>query len=182
MPNPTFKKIATIEVGAGGSASISFTSIPATYTDLVIKFSLRSTSSTGNYDPLIYRLNSSASGYTAKDIGGDGSTAGSGSNTTMASAAAGWTAGRALDRGIDNGAMTASTFSSGEFYIPNYAGSNNKSLSLDAVEENNATFAASEMAAPLWSNTAAITQIDLALYYDSFTQYSTATLYGISNS
>jgi hypothetical protein len=33
----TYEAIATVEVGSGGAANIEFTSIPATYTDLVIK-------------------------------------------------------------------------------------------------------------------------------------------------
>ena len=178
----TFTQIGSaVTVGAGGATSISFTSIPATYTDLVIQFSGRSTSSTGSYDPLIYRFNTSASGYSARDVGGNGASAGSGSNTTMTSAGAGWTGGRATDYGICNGSSTSSTFTNGAFYIPNYAGSNQKSSSLDYVNENNSSTAHMELAALLWTGTAAITQIDLALYYGSFAQYSTAYLYGVSN-
>ena len=33
----TYVAIATVTVGSGGAASIDFTSIPATYTDLVVK-------------------------------------------------------------------------------------------------------------------------------------------------
>jgi hypothetical protein len=37
----TYEAIATVEVGSGGAATIEFTSIPATYTDLVVKVSAR---------------------------------------------------------------------------------------------------------------------------------------------
>ena len=37
----TFVKIATVTVGSGGAATIDFSSIPSTYTDLCIKHSLR---------------------------------------------------------------------------------------------------------------------------------------------
>jgi hypothetical protein len=37
----TFIKIASVTVGSGGAASMDFTSIPSTYTDLVIKVSTR---------------------------------------------------------------------------------------------------------------------------------------------
>jgi len=40
MPN-TMTLIASSTVGAGGSTAITFSSIPSTYTDLVIKHSLR---------------------------------------------------------------------------------------------------------------------------------------------
>jgi hypothetical protein len=75
--------------------------------------------------------------------------------------------------------MTASSFSSGEIYIPNYAGSTNKSYSIDSVTEQNATGALAELIAGLWSQTAAITQITLSS--SNFQQYSTAYLYGVSN-
>lgn len=37
----TYKKIATVTVGSGGTTSIQFTNIPNTYTDLVVMASLR---------------------------------------------------------------------------------------------------------------------------------------------
>ena len=37
----TYKAISTVTVGSGGAASITFSSIPATYTDLVLKISGR---------------------------------------------------------------------------------------------------------------------------------------------
>ena len=36
-----FKALSTVTVGAGGAASIDFTSIPSTYTDLQILCSLK---------------------------------------------------------------------------------------------------------------------------------------------
>ena len=84
---------------------------------------------------------------------------------------------------IEGTDSTANTFANGEFYIPNYAGSTNKSVSADGVTENNATAARATLTAGLWSNTAAINQITLLpIAGGTFAQYSTATLYGISNS
>ena len=37
----TFTKIASVSVGSGGAATMSFTSIPSTYTDIVVKLSAR---------------------------------------------------------------------------------------------------------------------------------------------
>jgi hypothetical protein len=37
----TYEAIETVEVGSGGAADIEFTSIPGTYTDLVVKVSAR---------------------------------------------------------------------------------------------------------------------------------------------
>ena len=76
---------------------------------------------------------------------------------------------------------TASTFGNSEFYIPNYTGSTNKSISSDGVSENNATGAYTRLVAGLWSQTSAITSIDLVPDTGDFAQYSTAYLYGVSN-
>ena len=53
----TYKPIATVTVGAGGAASIDFTSIPGTYTDLLVLISARSTRSTDYRDELFIRFN-----------------------------------------------------------------------------------------------------------------------------
>jgi hypothetical protein len=41
MANTYIQIGSTVTVGAGGSTTITFSSIPATYTDLILKFSLR---------------------------------------------------------------------------------------------------------------------------------------------
>jgi hypothetical protein len=66
-----------------------------------------------------------------------------------------------------------------EVYIPNYAGSAYKSISIDAVDENNASSAYSVLTAGLWSNTAAITSLRLTDNNGGYLQYTTAYLYGI---
>jgi hypothetical protein len=75
---------------------------------------------------------------------------------------------------------TASTFGNSEIYIPNYAGSANKSFSSDAVHENNATAANAGLSAGLWSNTAAITSVGLSPDSGNFVANSTFSLYGIA--
>jgi len=165
----TFIKIASVTVGSGGSATMSFTSIPSTYTDLVIKVSARGTQS-ATYATYEIKFNGSTTGYYLRQLYGNGSTVTSDQNSTrLALDAVGSTA-------------TATTFSNNEIYIPNYAGSTNKSVSLDGVTENNATEAWTELYAGLWSNTNAITSITLEMITGTFVQYSTATLYGIKNS
>jgi hypothetical protein len=102
---------------------------------------------------------------------GNGSSASSGNDTNMY-----------ITSSIVPSTSTASTFSNAELYIPNYAGSNNKSSSVDGVSENNATASNMALTANLWSDTAAITSIKLTpAGGGNFVQYSTAYLYGISN-
>lgn len=172
----TFTQIASVTVGAGGASTISFTSIPATYTDLVVKYSLRSTANdSGGSTPIDVRLtfNGSGSGYSERMLYGTGSSAAS---AATSGSYINWAGTQT------NNSQTASTFASNDMYIPNYAGSTNKSVSVDGVQENNATAAASRLTAILWSNTAAITSLQLAPDYGNFAQYSTAVLYGINKS
>jgi len=172
----THKLIQTITVGSGGSASIDFTSIPGTYTDLIIKHSLRSAVSTTLNDCYL-RFNSSTSGYSERMIyNSSGTAAGSASNSAGNIAWAGT---------MPAGTATASIFGNTEIYIPNYASSTIfKSISFDTSGENNsATDWSLMLNAGLWSNNSAITSITLYPANSStFVQYSSASLYGIKNS
>jgi hypothetical protein len=63
--------------------------------------------------------------------------------------------------------------------FPNYTSSNFKSFSADGANEDNTTSIYMGLTAGLWSQTAAITSLTLS--GANFAQYSTFTLYGISN-
>ena len=173
MPT-TYEAIATVTVGSGGAASIDFTSIPATFTDLAIKLSARSNYSNVN-DYASFTINGNTASLSNRFLYATGTTVGSGSYGSPANKIQGT---------IGGATATSSTFGSFEMYIPNYAGSSNKSISVDSVTENNATNQGEFwLSAGLWANTSAITSINIAPYYGTlFAQYSTATLYGIKNS
>ena len=166
----TYQLISSVTVGSGGASSITFSSIPATYTDLIVKISARTNWSDGvNADGINIRPNGSTTNRTAKRLYGSGSAAGSDSNINPIAAS--------------NASSTASTFGNAEIYISNYASSNNKSMSVDGVSETNATTTYAGLAAFLWSNTSAITSLDL--YPENGTllnQHTTFYLYGIKNS
>jgi len=169
----TYVAIATVTVGSSGASTIDFQSIPNTYTDLLLKMSIR-TSQANVYGTITMRLNTSTTSYSSREIVGTGSTAESTSRNVLQN-------GMYILNAVGNSA-TASTFGSHEIYIPNYAGSNNKPVSIDAVSENNNVEAYAALLAGLWSNTSAINQI--TIYPTSaggvtISQYSTATLYGI---
>jgi len=160
--------IASVTVGSGGASTIDFSSIPQTYTHLAIKYSVRFNNASP-YANTVLRLNGSTTSYTMTRLYGDGASASAYTNTDIFDVANGDTS-------------TANSFNNGEFYIPNYAGSNYKSTSGDAVMETNATTAQQLLTAGLWSSTAAITSLSLSWSGGNFKQYSTATLYGIKNS
>lgn len=169
----TYKLISSVTVGAGGAASLSLTSIPADYTDLVFKFSgRRSTSS-----PYNVRLTFNSSGgtaYSGRYLLSDGSSAFSGSASGQPHIELFYSPGTS---------ETSNTFNNTEIYIPNYTGSQNKSLSADMVSENNGTTVVlNGFTAGLWSSSSAITSITMTPESGSFVQYSTAYLYGIKSS
>jgi hypothetical protein len=166
----TFVKIATVTVDSGGAATIDFTSIPGTYTDLVIKISGRTNASSPFYK---LTFNSSTSGYSWRQLYGTGSGIGTQSGSSDS----------AIWFGDANpSTYTATTFANGKICIPNYTSSTNKSVSVDNVNENNATGAAASLTTGLWANSAVITSLSITVFSGSFVQYSTATLYGIKSS
>jgi len=171
----TYTLIASNTVGSGGTSAITFSSIPATYTDLLVKMTARGTdTSTNGWNQGGITFNSSAANYSSTIIVGRGDLA-----------AVSFTGGStALDYifYISNSVTTANTFASTDIYIPNYAGSNYKTVSSDFVEENNAARAIMGLNAGLWSDTAAITSLTLTPSVGTLVQYSTAYLYGIKNS
>ena len=168
----TMTLIQSVTVPSGGSSSIDFTSIPSTYTDLKLVVSARSAYSS-QYNFCALTVNGSATGYSARYVSGNGASATSGT---------GYTDKIRID--TDAASNTSNTFGSTEIYIPNYAGSNNKSFSIDWVyESNSSTNMEMQLLAALWSNSSSITSIKYEnLNSSSFVQYSTAYLYGIRNS
>lgn len=163
--------ISSVTVGAGGIASIDFNSIPQTpYTDLIVVFSGRSTSQNGTlvWADVQFRPNGATTSITAKSFYGLGDANGSTPDGNITGGSA-----------VGNNA-TASTFSNVRIYIPNYAGSTNKSWSVDSATENNGTNAVLVAGADVWANTSAITSISLVTVQGSFAQYSTAYLYGLT--
>ena len=163
MANPTMTLIASNTVGSGGASSVTFSSIPSTYTDLKVVYSAKlNVSSIG----IVISMNGSPS-YSAKVLEGSGSSAYSYNSTTLAGYATynSWVA-----------------FSNGEMYFPNYTSSNYKSVSADSVTENNGSLSVQGLFAGLFSTTSAITSLTFTPDLGSFVQYSTFYLYGISSS
>ena len=170
MAITTNNLISRQTVGSAGAASITFSNIPQTFTDLRLVMSLRNDGTGGGIENTItLSLNGSTSNFTNKILYGDGTSAGSYSNSSYG----GWTA---------ESPATANTFANNEIYIPNYTSANYKSYSFDGVVENNATAGKTSLMAGLWSNTAAITSISITSRSTfNWVQYSTFSLYGISS-
>ena len=167
----TYTKIASAIAGSGGASSFDFTSIPSTYTDLLVRVSARKTTTGGSN--LQLQFNGSTSGYVQRTLIGNGSTAASYNDSSEIGFMY-----------VTISSDTSNTFNSTDIYLPNYAGSTNKSVSIDNVTENNTTTASTVLTAASWSNSAAINRVYLQIANGAgtFAQYSTATLYGIKNS
>ena len=165
----TYSKIATYTVGSGGVGTINFFNIPQNYTDLKVVVSGR-TNNAQLYDYLTIKFNASTSGYSSKVLYGTGAAAAStaaGSDITFG--------------GLNGDSATANTFANAEYYIPNYTGSNYKSVSHEGVQEsNNASTVFAFLTAGIWASTEPINSITLSMAFGTlFKQYSTAHLYGI---
>jgi hypothetical protein len=162
----TFTLIQANTLGSS-AASVTFTSIPATYTHLCILMSARST--TGSPDSEISEINGSSANLQGRWVWGENGSVTNGSYS-----------GNVVLVGLPKSSATANTFGNVQIYITNYTGSQHKSISIDSVSENNANNEAYTMlAAGLWSNTSAITSVKLS---GNFETSSTFHLYGIKNS
>ena len=153
------------------AASVTFSSIPATFTDLVLRSSPRATSSTVK----AFRLNFNGvtgTSYSNTLLRGNGAAASSLRDSSNSYAELG------LFSGDD---ITADIFGSVEVYIPNYTVSQNKAISGIGVSERDNTTAFIEASAALFSDTAAITSIEITTNGGDFIAGSSFYLYGISN-
>jgi hypothetical protein len=161
------------EVLASSQASVTFSAIPSTFTDIVVRASIR-TNNASAYDSVYLKFNGSSSGYSRTALRGNGAAASSSRASSQAEA-------NLLLAG-DADTATANTFSSLELYIPSYTASQNKPFSSISMQEDNTTTAFIYAMANLWSNTAAITS--MVFTPESGTSFLTGSsfyLYGISN-
>ncbi len=157
------------------AASVTFSAIPSTYTDLVVRFSVRSTAASGWM--IVYFNNITTTTYSETWLTGTGSAA-----TSTRQASTNYFGGNGNDLLINLSGSTANTFTSGELYVPSYLASQNKPVSFFLAEENNATAADITALAGLWSRTDAVSSIKLEDAGGGFASGSSFYLYGISAS
>ena len=170
----TYKLISS-NVLSSTASSVSFSSIPATFTDLVLRVSARDNASAvvttlflvGYNTDTTFTANSFTRLYTnAETAYSDRGTA-SGNISYMAGASA-----------------TANIFSNSETYIMNYASAQNKTISnFSSAETNGTNTARVATFAATWGNSAAINTITITPFSGgNFASGSSFYLYGIKNS
>lgn len=155
--------IASQTVGSGGAASITFSSISSTYTDLVIVYCGAAGAS------LILNGVTTGSVYSRRYLAGSGSSASSG-NVTAANA---------FDAVWSYWGSETSMF--GAVYIPNYSGSSNKRIYADTCSEINTSGASvqTQFYTGVFNNSSPITSVTIS-GLGTIPQYSTAYLYGLT--
>jgi hypothetical protein len=173
MANETYTLIQKTTLNAN-AASITFSSIPQTFTDLVVKVSLKTTRTTDYVDDFRLTFNGSSTGYSFKGLANYNGTVRSDQNASApyiyANAAT-----------ASHASQTPNTFCNSEIYVPNYTSANNKSVSIDSTTEQNGTQIWQNLQAALWSNSAAINSITLVPdVAANFVQYSSVSLYGVA--
>ncbi len=164
--------ISTVTVGSGGQASIEFASIAASWTDLYLVVSGKSTRTNSPRDNIKLQFNSVTSGYSYKFLEGTGSAA----NSSGASSQAQILITHALSTNMSG---LGNIFGSASIYISNYLSSNNKSVSSEQTAIRNSTDSHSAIQASSSTVTSPITSIYLSPFNGDFTEHSTVSLYGI---
>ena len=158
------------------TSSVTFSSIPQTFTDLVLYISGKSATSNDSYLKTLYDNNTSAI-YSYTRLYGDGSSVVSNRNSGQTSE----TAPNAINQ--SNLANSTNTFSNSTFYIPNYTSTTSKPYLLDLAQEaNNATGVVRTVQASLFRNTSAITSLTMSGFFGGLAAGTSLYLYGIKNS
>jgi hypothetical protein len=163
------------EVLTGSATSIEFTSIPATFTDLVVRWSSRADNASAANVNWVELNSDTATNYSYVYLQGGGS---AGTSSAVDSGEDALYAGRQ-----DAANATSDTFGSAEMYIPNYTSSAKKPVSIDSRQEDNDTEGFAMAMATLWQGTAAITSIKIRPNAggQNFVSGSSFYLYGISS-
>lgn len=166
----SYDSIATTTVGAGGSSTITFSSIPQTYTHLQLRILQRGTGGGTNYtNKLQFNGDTTSANYREHYFYSDGTSALAGTYQQWYIAA---------------GAIPAAGNSTGIFGtsvidILDYANTNKNKVvralsGFDAIGSGEVIFESL-----LWINTGAINQITMEIFTTNFAQHSQVALYGI---
>lgn len=161
----TYTPIATTTLGSA-TGSIAFNSIPSTYTDLRLVFFNQETGTAGNSRYIQFNGDTTAA-YSRTKLVGTGSSAYSARQTSQTTL-----------RIAEGGTSAAPEWQLQTIDIMSYSNSTYKTC---LIRSNEAGTSAGNVAAivGLWSNTAAINSITIALFAGTFSIGTTATLYGI---
>jgi hypothetical protein len=172
-----FESIQSVTVGGAGAATISFTSIPSTYTHLQIRGIGRSSDVIEDRQALSVMINSdNGTNYVQHNLSGNGSSAAAqaltgrtGSNNFLGGASV-----------LTSGLATANIFGMSIIDILDYTNTNKYKVTRSlAGQDQNSSSGRLALNSCVWLNTAAITSLSLSVSGGNFVQYSSFALYGI---
>jgi hypothetical protein len=155
------------------ASSVTFSAIPSTYTDLVVRASVRADHANAEISFSMKLNGAVASNMSGTRLKGDGSSASSGRQTADTAIAL---------QDTNAAGSTASSFTSFEVYLPNYLTTVGKPISaIISAEENVGNPVTTTANAILFNNTSAITSVSFNRGADNWVTGSSFYLYGISN-
>jgi hypothetical protein len=161
MPTPTYIPLATITLGSSAS-SVTFSSIPATYRDLVLNITGTVTASVRN---IRVRANNDSTGhYSFARMFGSGTVTNSASGST--------------ETAVYAGNLAASTIGQARLTVMDYSATDKHKTFLirqDLTSEGTQAISAR------WPSTSAITTLTCSLDGDSYAAGTTFNLYGIAS-
>ncbi len=156
------------------AASVTFSSIPATYEHLQLRYSLRSTRSTQAYDNIYVRFNGdTGTNYSGHYLLGYATTKAAGGTTSQSNT---WT------YRASAGTAVSAQYGVGRMDIYDYQNTN-KNTAFTGIGGTNGSYNEIGMFEGLWDSTAAVTSI--LLYPTATTNWvrgSEFTLYGLKSS
>ena len=166
----TFEQIGTTQTVSTAVASIAFTDIPATYTDLVVYISCRTSDTEYGGANLSLLINGVSTNRIHYRLYAVGSSPGADSNTGAPTLAV-----------TTTNNLTANAFGATTYYLQNYAGNQYKSWRTDSAGANNSTSnIETDYCSGRWASTAAITSLTFSVSTaTNFMTHSTFSLYGI---
>ncbi len=169
-----YESIATTTVGSGGASSITFSSIPQTYTHLQIRYIARATGGSATASVYTWYNNDTTLGNSPSHyIQGNGSSASAGART------GGSFGNIQIPSAITGTSGLASSFGVGVIDILDYTNTNKyKTTRALAGNDQNGSGVIDLMSGVFVTNTNAVTRIDLGAD-GNFAEYSQFALYGI---
>ena len=170
----SYESIATVSVGSGGSATISFSSIPSTYKHLQIRSIARTNYTGGNNDGYKVNFNSdTGNNYAWHQLGASGAAVFAQQSSSTGTIYVGYVA--------SNSAIS-NNFGASVIDILDYANTNKYKTLRNLTGTDNNGNGALTLGSGLWQNTNAISSISITQWDGtSFLQYSQFALYGIKS-
>ena len=169
-PSGAYDSIATVSVGAGGTGSVTFSSIPQTYTHLQIRSIGRDSNAIVRSTILLTFNSDTAANYSYHGLYGTGATAGAFAATS---------ANYIYTPELTGAGATVGNFGAGITDILDYANTNKYKTTRCLTGQDDNGSGQIRLESGSWRSTVAISSITLTPSSANLAQYSSFALYGI---